>query len=224
MIYSKLVEPGSDCHVLFITLMDLFLQYDVMHCNTPAGIWHISGLIHSLNKNRRRIGDDLINATHKRLTAKGNTEDAAMVQDSQKLFPELIELAVLQLKERKLKWRMSVRMDLKRFLVPTLGALRARIPPPHQPSQRNTSLNTSHSTAGPSSTDYRVDTAYYGIDPNEVTNTIRLIAYLCSYVSLFSSYAHFYEVQWRFDQMYLFHCYANEWNYFLLPFNCLLFV
>ena len=141
MIYSKLVEPGSDCHVLFITLMDLFLQYDVMHCNTPAGIWHISGLIHSLNKNRRRIGDDLINATHKRLTAKGNTEDAAMVQDSQKLFPELIELAVLQLKERKLKWRMSVRMDLKRFLVPTLWALRARIPPPHQPiMKRKTSI------------------------------------------------------------------------------------
>jgi hypothetical protein len=152
---------------------------------SPAGIWHISGLIHSLNKNRRRIGDDLINATHKRLTAKGNTEDAAMVQDSQKLFPELIELAVLQLKERKLKWRMSVRMDLKRFLVPTLGALRARIPPPHQPSQRNTSLNTSHSTAGPSTTDYRVDTAYYGIDPNEVTTTSGLTAYLCSYVSFF---------------------------------------
>ena len=95
-----------------------------------------------------------------------------MVQDSQKLFPELIELAVLQLKERKLKWRMSVRMDLKRFLVPTLGALRARIPAPHQSSQRTASLNMSNSTAGPSTTGYRVDTAYYGIDPNEVNDTL----------------------------------------------------
>ena len=144
------------------------IECNIFFCDFFAGIWHISGLIHSLNKNRRRIGDDLINATHKRLTAKGNTEDAAMVQDSQKLFPELIELAVLQLKERKLKWRMSVRMDLKRFLVPTLGALRARIPSPNQSSQRNSSLNMSTSTAGPSTTTYRVDTAYYGTDPNEV--------------------------------------------------------
>ena len=145
------------------------IECNIFFCDFFAGIWHISGLIHSLNKNRRRIGDDLINATHKRLTAKGNTEDAAMVQDSQKLFPELIELAVLQLKERKLKWRMSVRMDLKRFLVPTLGALWARIPSPNQSSQRNSSLNMSTSTAGPSTTTYRVDTAYYGTDPNEVS-------------------------------------------------------
>ena len=50
-----------------------------------------------------------------------------MIVESQKLFPELIDLAALQLKERKLKWRMSVRIDLKQFLVPTQGALRARV-------------------------------------------------------------------------------------------------
>ena len=133
-----------------------------------------------------------------------------MVQDSQKLFPELIELAVLQLKERKLKWRMSVRMDLKRFLVPTLGALRARVPSPNQSSQRNSSLNMSTSTAGPSTTTYRVDTAYYGIDPNEVIIHERDTSCPNNFQTnyfLRSAYG-------IFNQIYLFHSYSTNYYRF----------
>ena len=138
-----------------------------------SGIWHISGLIQSLNTNRRRIGADLVNNTHKRLTAKGNTEDAAMISDSQRLFPQLIELAALQLKEKKLKWRMNVRLDLKRFLVPTQGALRARTRPP-SPS---TSRDRSHTSGA--HTDKAVDTSYHGGDPNEVTCVCDTVCVVC---------------------------------------------
>jgi hypothetical protein len=82
-----------------------------------------------------------------------------MISDSQRLFPQLIELAALQLKEKKLKWRMNVRLDLKKFLVPTQGALRARAHPPSSSRDRN------HSNGA---TDKTVDTSYHGGDPNEV--------------------------------------------------------
>ena len=101
----------------------------------------------------------MINSTHKQLIEKGFLEDADMVLDSQKLFPELIELAALQLKDRKLKWRMSVRMDLKRFLVPTQGALKARTLPTPAQSLKNKS---------PSGGSSKKDTSYYGGDPQEV--------------------------------------------------------
>jgi hypothetical protein len=141
-----------------------------------SGIWHISGLIHSLNKNRRRVGDELISTAHRRLTAKGNSEDALMLIDSQKLFPELVELAALQLKERKLKWRMSVRMDLKRFLVPTQGALKARVQytphsTPHN-SQSNLKTQSNGGMSGVSAnssfvTGAKMDTSHYP-DPCQV--------------------------------------------------------
>ena len=82
-----------------------------------------------------------------------------MVLDSQKLFPELIELAALQLKDRKLKWRMSVRMDLKRFLVPTQGALKARALPTPAHALK---------VKSPSGSSLKKDTSYYAGDPQEV--------------------------------------------------------
>lgn len=106
-----------------------------------------------------------------------------MIVDSQKLFPELIDLSALQLKERKLKWRMTVRMDLKRFLVPTQGALKARTSSPgagmgsgprssnsSQMRDFRTQSTGSNGTVGTSSTgvDYKADTSHYGVDPNEV--------------------------------------------------------
>ena len=151
----------------------------------PLGIWHISGLIHSLNENRRSIGDKLINATYKTLTEKGKKEDAQMIVDSQKLFPELIDLAALQLKERKLKWRMTVRMDLKRFLVPTQVALRARISStglglglgsrngvPSQMRDFRTQSTVGNGTVGTgrSGVAIKMDTGHYGADSNEVYN------------------------------------------------------
>ena len=140
------------------------------------GIWHVSGLIHSLNKNRWAIGEKLLSTVHKLLLEDGNTEDAQMIVESQKLFPELIDLAALQLKERKLKWRMSVRIDLKQFLVPTQGALRARVScPPGSgsgsgsgPSQHK-DFRTQASGSGSASSG---DTSHYRSDPTEVATLI----------------------------------------------------
>lgn len=142
------------------------------------GIWHVSGLIHSLNKNRRAIGEKLLSTVHKLLLEDGNTEDAQMIVESQKLFPELIDLAALQLKERKLKWRMSVRIDLKQFLVPTQGALRARVScPPGSgsgsgsgsgPSQHRDFRTQASGSGGASSG----DTSHYRSDPTEVATLI----------------------------------------------------
>ena len=101
-----------------------------------------------------------------------------MIVESQKLFPELIDLAALQLKERKLKWRMSVRIDLKQFLVPTQGALRARVScPPGSgsgsgsgsgPSQHR-DFRTQASGSGSASSG---DTSHYRSDPTEVATLI----------------------------------------------------
>ena len=197
--YTKLSPsfyPYFKLHVDFISSSLLFSIILTLHpsiersykLSIPAGIWHISGLIHSLNENRRRIGDKLINATHRTLTEKGKKEDAQMIVDSQKLFPELIDLAALQLKERKLKWRMTVRMDLKRFLVPTQVALRARTSftgsgsRNGEPSQlrdfrtQSTGGNGSAGT-GRSGVALKADTGHYGADPNEVPNVILLHIY-----------------------------------------------
>ena len=120
-----------------------------------------------------------------------------MIVDSQKLFPELIDLAALQLKERKLKWRMTVRMDLKRFLVPTQVALRARISSAglglgsrngeHSQMRdfktQSTVGNGSEGT-GRSGVALKTDTGHYGADSNEVHNMDLIVTVAVTFILL----------------------------------------
>ena len=92
-------------------------------------LWHIAGLVNSQKPERRKIGQNLVRDAQKSLRKTGEArklEDAQMLADSEKLFPELIALAQCQPNKAEMKnvggksmlmWRLQNRVDLKRFLV-----------------------------------------------------------------------------------------------------------
>jgi serine/threonine-protein kinase ATR len=92
------------------------------------GVWHIVGLLHSLNadKDRRRIGVDLIKQAFKELMQRKREKDASMIQEAPHFFAAIVDLAYLvpKDKERRLKWTATRGMNLKKFIIPTQQMLR----------------------------------------------------------------------------------------------------
>jgi hypothetical protein len=86
------------------------------------GIWHMSGLMFSLNGERKKIAKKLLQETYKALMDV-NPEDSAMLVDAQRLCTNLIQLAQHQCKERRLRWTMHPDVKLSNFLVPTQAVL-----------------------------------------------------------------------------------------------------
>ena len=96
-------------------------------------LWHIAGLVNSQKPERRKIGQNLVRDAQKSLRKTGEPrklEDAQMLADSEKLFPELIALAQCQPNKAEMKnvggksmltWRLQNRVDLRRFLVRRLS-------------------------------------------------------------------------------------------------------
>ncbi len=92
------------------------------------GVWHIVGLLHSLNsdKDRRRIGVDLIKQAYKELMQRKREKDASMIQEAPQFFAAIVDLAYLvpKDKERRLKWTATRGMNLKKFIIPSQQMLR----------------------------------------------------------------------------------------------------
>jgi hypothetical protein len=63
------------------------------------GLWHIAGLIHSGNSERKKVGRELLQKSYNAL-AKAKEREAQMLAQSQHLFSSLINLASFQCKVR----------------------------------------------------------------------------------------------------------------------------
>jgi serine/threonine-protein kinase ATR len=175
----QLTSRTGHCHLGTLKLIIGILK-SIMVAYPRQGIWHISGLIHSLNKDRRKIGIDLINDTVQKLQALGQKEEANMIADSHKFFPELIELAGMQGKEKKMRWKLQNKVELQRFLVPTQAALHVRsslptrlinsIPTPlySNNSQTKSSISSGNSSGLNTNSTYVPDTSYDGGIPSEM--------------------------------------------------------
>ena len=93
-------------------------------------LWHIAGLVNSMKPERRTIGQNLVFNAQKSLENSGDKrkhEDALMLADSVKLFPELIALAQCQPNKTEMRnvggksvlmWKLQNPVELRRFLVP----------------------------------------------------------------------------------------------------------
>ncbi len=105
----------------------------VMAAYPKQGIWHVAGLVHSLNADRKKMVRRVLQETYK-LIVGSKAEDALMLVDSQKLFQNLVNLAGHQCKEKRLRWDMAPDIVLSRFLVPTQAVLHHCSPLGHVPA------------------------------------------------------------------------------------------
>lgn len=87
------------------------------------GIWHISCLLHSLNKERATVGRNLIRDASASLEKKRRFQSSSMLQESILLFSNLVELAHNQTKDRRIRWSIGTECQLTHFLVPSQSAL-----------------------------------------------------------------------------------------------------
>lgn len=91
--------------------------------NYPAqGIWQIAGLLGSFNKDRRGIGFKILMDAHGAMQ-KEKPREAKMLEESNELFKNLVDLAKFDAKDKKMKWRTPADLTLSSFLVPTQRAL-----------------------------------------------------------------------------------------------------
>jgi serine/threonine-protein kinase ATR len=135
---------------------DLVLR--VLTSYPQQGVWHIAGLVHSLVPARKKIGEALITEACAELKRKTDTtynqhlklstrtECAEMLLDAKKLFQNLVELAALQHKDRRLKWLWPCDINnIKRILVPNQHVL-ARAAPIVDTSRTRPAADTSASS------------------------------------------------------------------------------
>eukprot|EP01034_Spumella_vulgaris_P021660 gene21660-27701_t len=112
-LVSRVGHRNPDTLQIIITILQR-----VLVAYPKQGIWHIAGLVHSLNNERKKIARDLLRETYKIIFPKKPT-DGQMLVDSQKLFSNLVLLATHQCKDKKIKWAFAPELVLSSFLVPT---------------------------------------------------------------------------------------------------------
>lgn len=87
-------------------------------------IWYLASLLFSSHQDRKKICRKLLNHTYKKLKEDSKyEEESQMLVDSQQLFPQLIHLASLQTKERKISFRLENIVNISAFLIPTKSVL-----------------------------------------------------------------------------------------------------
>ena len=87
------------------------------------GVWHVSSLLHSLNKERAAVGRALVRDAVVVLEKKRKYQSSVMLQESVLLFSNLVELAQSQPKDRRIRWSIGTECELTNFMVPSQAAL-----------------------------------------------------------------------------------------------------
>jgi serine/threonine-protein kinase ATR len=116
-LVSRVLHRNEDTVKVVVSIL-----LKILAAYPKEGIWHMAGLMFSINGERKKIAKKLLQDTYKVLSA-AKSVDAAMLVDSQKLCSKLIDLAVYQCKERKIRWTMHPDVKLENFLVPTQAVL-----------------------------------------------------------------------------------------------------
>ncbi len=117
MCMPQLVSRVGHRNQITLNIVTAILQR-VLVAYPKQGIWHIAGLVHSLNPDRKKIARELLRETYKVIFPK-RPEDGQMLVDSQKLFSNLVLLATHQCKEKRIRWTFIPDLVLSSFLVPT---------------------------------------------------------------------------------------------------------
>ena len=124
-LVSRAQHPNSETSKL---INQTFLS-KILYAFPHHGIWHVAGMMYSLNTDRQSIGKSILKevgiAFYKE-TGKNSTRE--LFEDCLKLFRNLIELAAHDTKEKKLNWKIGESCNLSRMIVPTKSALHINLP------------------------------------------------------------------------------------------------
>ncbi|CAN0034347.1 unnamed protein product, partial [Phaeothamnion confervicola] len=103
----------------------------VLWAHPQQALWHLGGLAQSRSAGRREVGRRIMAQAQKALLRDNRREDADCVQDSGRLFEELIALAEApppSERTREAKFVIGRRMGINRFIVPVQAALSVSLP------------------------------------------------------------------------------------------------
>lgn len=117
-IVSRVGHPSPDA-IRFVK----GALHNILVTFPEQGIWHISSLLHSLNKDRASVGKILVKDAIISLEKKRRFQSSAMLQESILLFNNLVDLARNQAKDRRIRWSIGTECQLTNFLVPSQSAL-----------------------------------------------------------------------------------------------------
>jgi len=130
---SQLVSRAQHPNLETANLVQNLLLLKTLLHMPYQGIWHIAGMLHSCNPQRRSIGKNLVKEVISKLTENAHST-REMLNDSVKLFHNLVDLAAYNTKESKITWKIGETVNLTRILVPLKTVLHICIPESSAPS------------------------------------------------------------------------------------------
>jgi serine/threonine-protein kinase ATR len=109
-------NPGT-VEIIQSILLRILVEYP------KQGVWHIAGLLHSLNDERVEVGRQLVKQACEGLVQSERKGEAEMLRQASRLFEELDKLASFQTKEKRIRYSLGEGISLTHFLVPSQQTL-----------------------------------------------------------------------------------------------------
>ncbi|RYG70315.1 hypothetical protein EON64_00520 [archaeon] len=123
-LISRVLHPSaSTVDVILSIITQCWLNYP------KHTLWHTANLMNSFNAERKAIAKTLLRDVYKQFTNPSSPyyskENAQMLADSQNFFRDLVQLACLQTRERRISFRIDKKVCLPNFLIPNKQVLLA---------------------------------------------------------------------------------------------------